>query len=156
MPCQLVFDGRPHTGLVLDLSPSGLFIQTSAKAKAGVRMELMVTQREGDPLDLVVEVVRKKVVPARLMSIAQGGVGVRVISAPEDYYTLLTELDIGEGPREAEAKENPLPRFRVRVSQLAGPRSRRVELNADDAERAGELALEELGEGWKVLDVETL
>jgi PilZ domain len=168
MPCQLLVESRWHSGLVLDLSPSGLFIQTHAKTREGQRVDLSVSREEGEPMPLVVEVVRKKVVPPRLVTVAQGGVGVRILSAPEDYYRYLEGLGIAATtpPRqrspvrgaatEVEAEPEALPRFRVRVSQTSGPRSRRVEISAADADAARDLALEEIGDGWKVLDVEAL
>ncbi len=168
MPCQLLIESRWHSGLVLDLSPSGLFIQTHAKTREGQEFDLSVSREQGEPLSLVVEVVRKKVVPPRLVTVAQGGVGVRILNAPEEYYGYLSRLGIADAapprkqgrPRGARVAGEPapeaLPRFRVRVSQTSGPRSRRVEVCASDAEAARELALEELGGGWKVLDVEAL
>jgi hypothetical protein len=166
MPCQLLVESRWSSGLVLDLSPSGLFIQTHAKTREGQRFDLSVSREEGEPMQLVVEVVRKKVVPPRLVTVAQGGVGVRILSAPEDYYRYLERLGIaGAAPqprrsraRAAAAVPEPeaLLRFRVRVSQTSGPRSRRVEVSAADADAARDLALEEIGDGWKVLDVEAL
>jgi len=168
MPCQLLVESRWHSGLVLDLSPSGLFIQTHAKTREGQRVDLSVSQEEGEPMPLVVEVVRKKVVPPRLVTVAQGGVGVRILSAPEDYYRYLEGLGIAGAappPRRSRSRgagavavpePEALPRFRVRVSQTSGSRSRRVEVSAADADAARDIALEEIGDGWKVLDVETL
>ena len=40
MPCTLTLDGRNHGGLILDLSPGGLYIQSSAKIKPGDQLEI--------------------------------------------------------------------------------------------------------------------
>src|SRR5687768_12324548 len=93
-PCLLTVGYRVHTGLVLDLSPSGLFIQTNAKTMRGERIEMELNVREDHPLDMVVEVVRTKSVPPRLLTVAQGGIGVRIISAPEEYFTFLNGIGI--------------------------------------------------------------
>ena len=185
MPCRVHADGRVHNGIVLDLSGSGLFIQTSAKLTPGTRIDIDLSL-DADSARMHVEVVRRRQVPAQLLTVAQGGVGVRIISAPEGYYRFLQELQQKErearGEREpaanppppAAAKPKPAgaapkpvaaskpaapparpkAQFRVRVSQTSGARSRILTIGADDADQAGRLALEELGEGWKVLQVE--
>jgi hypothetical protein len=95
MPCTLKLDGRNHGGLILDLSPGGLYIQSSAKIKPGDQVEIQMTIPgiEGRH-QLQVEVVRKVVVPARLLKVARGGVGVRIINAPEAYYQFMDELGV--------------------------------------------------------------
>jgi hypothetical protein len=95
MPCTLTLDGRNHGGLILDVSPGGLYIQSSAKIKPGDQIELQMTIPgvEGR-LRLQVEVVRKVVVPARLLKVAHGGVGVRIINAPEAYYQFMDDLGV--------------------------------------------------------------
>ena len=156
IPCQLWVGEREHSALILDLSPSGLFIQTHAKVQ---RAELLRIQfsREDVPLELKVEVVRIKQVPPNLLAAAKGGIGVRIISAPEEYYGLLTSLGINEHARPTfELERDPGLRFRVHVAQIGGPRSRRVEVAAADADAAGARALEDLGGSWKVLRVESV
>jgi hypothetical protein len=87
--CTLTLDGRRHNGFVLDLSQSGLFIQTSATPEIGQRLDIEVMIR-GETLAMHVEVVRRKAVPAQLLTVAHGGIGVRILAAPEQYYQLLT------------------------------------------------------------------
>jgi hypothetical protein len=146
MPCELHVDRRRHSGLVLDISNTGLFIQTNAKTQPGQVIEVRLSTGSGDRIALRTEVVRRKVVPPRLLALAKGGVGVRIRNAPESYFDFLAELKI-EGARTAK-------RFRVRVKQISGPRSRSVEVEASDASGAEERALVELGEGWKVLAID--
>ncbi len=95
MPCTLTLDGRNHGGLILDVSPGGLYIQSSAKIKPGDQLEIQMTIPgiEGRH-QLHVEVVRKVIVPARLLKIAHGGVGVRIINAPEAYYQFMDDLGV--------------------------------------------------------------
>jgi hypothetical protein len=186
MPCRVHADGRVHNGIVLDLSGSGLFIQTSAKLSPGVRVDLDLSLEEKDTARMHVEVVRRKQVPAQLLTVAQGGVGVRIISAPEQFYRFLHELQLKEreargdsgseatpiapparpAAASAKAARQPAPakpapppappkaKFRVRVSQTSGARSRILTVGADDAEHAKKVALQELGDGWKILQVE--
>ena len=169
MPCDVVFEGRQHSGLVLDVSPGGLFIQTSAKAKPGDRLDLKLSlPGEAQKLPLQVEVVRRVVVPARLLAVAHGGVGVRILNAPEVYYNFMEALGIGADsgefktkPRSAEKSEEGAPSgaqpqqsYRVRVKQIQGPRSRNLDVTAASEEEARNQAQAELGEGWQVLEVE--
>ena len=97
MPCTLMLDGRHHGGLILDVSPGGLYIQSSAKIKPGDQLEIQMTIPDFEGrLQLQVEVVRKVIVPARLLKIAHGGVGVRIINAPEAYYQFMDDLGVTE------------------------------------------------------------
>ena len=109
MPCTLMLDGRHHGGLILDVSPGGLYIQSSAKIKPGDQLEIQMTIPgvEGRH-QLQVEVVRKIIVPARLLKIARGGVGVRIINAPEAYYQFMDDLGVTEdaGTSKLEQLEN--------------------------------------------------
>ena len=166
MPCELRVDSRTHSGLVLDLSPSGLFIQTNAKARAGQPIDILISTGTGEPIPLQVEVVRKKLVPPRLLTVTGGGVGVRILHATEAYFAFLTELGIDRraappADREARGCDEPdaaigeaAARVKVRVKQTSGPRSRSIEVAAVDADAASARALEELGDDWTVLEVE--
>ena len=109
MPCTLTLDGRNHGGLILDVSPGGLYIQSSAKIKPGDQIEIQMTIPGVDGRhQLQVEVVRKVVVPARLLKVARGGVGVRIINAPEAYYQFMDELGVAAdaGTSKIEQLEN--------------------------------------------------
>jgi hypothetical protein len=183
MPCTLTLDGRNHGGLILDVSPGGLFIQSSAKVKPGDQLEIQTTLPgvEGR-VRMQVEVVRKVIVPSQLIKVARGGVGVRIINAPEGYYKFMDALGVtadagtskiaqlenrrtksavaspvAEAEPEPEAEEKPpapLPQFRVRIKQSKGPRSRTVSVEADSEEDARRQALHAAGAGWVVLGVE--
>jgi hypothetical protein len=185
MPCTLTLDGRNHGGLILDVSPGGLYIQSSAKIKPGDQFEIQMTIPgvEGRH-QLQVEVVRKVVVPAMLLKVARGGVGVRIINAPEAYYQFMDDLGVtadagtskieqlenrraksaaappvAEAEREPEPEAEaeppaPQPQFRVRIKQSQGPRSRTVSVEADSEDDARRQALHAAGAGWIVLGVE--
>jgi len=156
IPCTLWVGEREHSAVILDLSPSGLFVQTHAKTQRGERLRLHFS-REDALLELKVEVVRIKQVPQNLIAAVKGGIGVRIVDAPEEYYGRLTGLGIHERAKPTfELEREPGLRFRVHVAQIGGPRSRRVELAAPNEDNARLRALEELGDGWKVLRVESV
>ncbi len=169
MPCRVHSEGRQHNGIVLDLSGSGLFIQTSAKLPPGMHVRIDLSLPGGET-SMTVEVVRRKQVPAQLLTVAHGGIGVRILSAPETYYRFLQEVQERErqqAAREQVVHANPSgagsalasaapsgPRFRVRVSQTSGIRSRTLVVAAASAEEASRSAQSELGDGWKVVAVD--
>jgi hypothetical protein len=93
MPCALRHDGSRYSGLVLDLSANGLFVQTSASVEPGDALEIeLPLPGETEPVRLRATAARRRVVPARLRTFAQGGVGVRLIGAPEAYFAFVAGL----------------------------------------------------------------
>ena len=155
IPCKLFVGERGFSAFVLDLSVSGLFIQTHARPEIGERLRIQLALA-GAPFDLSVQVVRAKQVPQTLLAQAKGGIGVRIVTAPAEYGRLLAELGIGENAKPFELESEPGRRFRVVAAQLGGSRSRRVDVVASDPDEAHERALEELGSGWKVIRVEAV
>lgn len=166
--CELRADGRQQRAIVLDVSRTGLFIQTSARLSPGTEVEVVV-QFEGqrEAMLLRARVARQKAVPSNLTSVAQGGVGLRILDAPRSFYQMIGEQDGGstapplraappakvpEAP--APAAKPALPRFRVRVKQTDGPRSRILDIVAETAERARAAALAQVGTGWEALGAE--
>ncbi len=97
IPCKLRQSRSTFSGLVVDVSRTGLFVQTSAAAKAGDEVEVMLS-RWGPEADIVLsaQVVWQRKVPRQLRSAAEGGLGLQIRYAPEPYYALLVEA--AQGP----------------------------------------------------------
>lgn len=176
LTCTLfIGDGR-HQGVVLDLSATGLFVQSSAQADPGtpLTVEVVLPNCEG-PVSLGASVARRRTVPSHLQSVTPPGLGVQIERAPEEFYAFVSELQgtdlsaggVSVGPGSAKASRGrkrkaasqpaakpPERRFRVRVSQLRGSRSRFLQVAAPDEASARDRALAEVGEGWKVLACE--
>jgi hypothetical protein len=187
-PCVVTIAGRRHNGLVLDFSRTGLYIQTSAKPEIGDRLDISLTLH-GRRLPMHVQVARRKAVPPQLRTVAHGGIGVRILSAPEEFYQLLigargptTGGGVSESMRrggrsplpapiragggraseseppdtdpDERAPDESLPQFRVRVRQVTGSRTRTLRVFASDRDAAVEEASRQVGEAWKVLEVE--
>jgi hypothetical protein len=159
--CELQAEGHRQRAIVLDVSRTGLFVQTSARLRPGTPVELSLQFEGGtEPIPVRAAVARQKAVPSTLTSVAQGGVGLRILDAPPAYYE-----QIGEPPPPPRHGAPPRPaapagaapvrlRFRVRVKQSDGPRSRVVDVLEESAERACAAALAQLGAGWEALGAE--
>ena len=93
IPCAFNAGRRSSSGLVLNVSRSGLFLQTSIPENSGtvVDLELKPLDR-AEPIALTARVVWRKAVPAQLRTIASGGFGLQIIRADEAYYGLLSAL----------------------------------------------------------------
>jgi PilZ domain len=155
IPCQLFVGERVHSALVLDLTRVGLFIQTHARPHIAERLRVELAHVPV-PIQLIVEVARSKSVPPSLLSAAKGGLGVRIVNAPQEYDDLLTQLGIGNHDERVKLAAEPGQRFRVHVAVVGGSRSRRIEIMATHADEAGALALAALGKDWKVLRVQAI
>jgi hypothetical protein len=153
--------------MVLNLSRGGLFVQTGAGPPPGaeVRVDLDVAS-ESDAVPIGGRVVWRRVVAPHLRTITQGGVGVRIESAPEVYYSFLSGV-AGEMPADCSpagtatagtARESrpdsPEIAFRIRVKQEGAPRSRTLTLHSESEEEARDRALEIAGAGWTILELE--
>lgn len=172
MTCGLNIEGRHYSGFVLDISSNGLYVQTSARPAPGTLVDLelsLPTQKE--PVRLRAKVARQKLVPPELRSVAQGGIGLHVDEPPQvfaDYYASVAPPDSDPAAaglsRVADAGADRTPpgegralhRYRVRVSQTSGPRSRTITLESETLEEARQKALAEVGEGWKILSAEAV
>lgn len=154
--CEIETEAGRHRGIVLDVAPRGLFVQTDATLDLGARAQLCL-RVDGEEIGLETRVARKRVVPRQLASVASGGLGLRIEGAPESYFRLLGSDFRAEAPASEPivppAPSPSSPVFRVRVKQTHGPRSRSLLVNAATEERAREEATEDLGEGWSVLEV---
>jgi Tfp pilus assembly protein PilZ len=169
IPCRLKVGGESHTAMALNLSKSGLFVQTSAGPPRGasVVVDLDVAD-SSEAISVAASVVWRRVVAPHLRTISQGGVGLRIESAPEAYYHFLSGVVVqalgtrsstdGEdvAPEPEEPSDSAGMEFRVRVKQEGGPRSRALVLRGESADDARTEALRIVGRGWMILEVEPL
>src|SRR5262245_50071682 len=87
VPCLFSYEGHVHNALVVDLSISGLFLQTDTAIAPGT--ELMLRMRGEPPfedLELRGRVVRRRFTPNVIATLIRRGVGIRILSAPPAYY----------------------------------------------------------------------
>lgn len=168
--CELALEGRRYRGIVLDLSETGVFVQTEATPAPGSRVRLRFHDADGAAFEVDASVARRQVAPPQLASVVRGGLGLRVHAPPPPYLELLARAGEAAPPRPAgvgragngavpaaprpPAEPPPGDPFRVRVKQSDGPRSRTVDVRAASAQEAAKRALAGLGRGWEVLRVE--
>src|SRR5262245_23298186 len=87
--CELLVDGRSYRGIVLDLSATGVFVQTEATPPPGVRLRLRFHAPDRTEFEVEASVARRQVVPPQLASVVRGGLGLRVARPPEAYFQLI-------------------------------------------------------------------
>jgi Tfp pilus assembly protein PilZ len=99
MSCRLKVGQRENSGIVLDVSRQGLFVQTSASARVGDKVEIVLSgPGQSAPITLVAAVRWQRVVPAQLRSVQQAGLGLQISQAEEAYYALLAQAQQGSAP----------------------------------------------------------
>ena len=102
--CAISDRGTPRTALVVNVSRSGLFMQTTVPAQMGSTFDVELNPADQqEPIRLKARVVWRKNVPARLRGVAKGGIGMQIVWAPEEYYGLLAELMDDPGTRSRSA-----------------------------------------------------
>jgi Tfp pilus assembly protein PilZ len=162
MPCTVRVGEERFSGLVLNLSTGGVFVQTRAEPRRGhdVGLELQAPgESAGIPLSGTV--AWRKIVPGQLRPVAGGGFGVRIRQADARYYDALARwrgIDPGLASDgfAADPSGPEQPAWRVRVRATASPRSRTVTVEAADEADARDKALAHVGARWTVIEVDAL
>lgn len=99
MSCKLRLGQRDHSGIVLDVSRQGLFVQTTVSAQVGDKVEVVLSRPEqGAAITLVAGVRWLRRVPTQLRSVVQAGIGLQISHAEAGYYDLLAEALRGSAP----------------------------------------------------------
>jgi PilZ domain len=109
IPCEFPYDGHLAHGIVTDVSPGGLFVQTDATPDPGEELEVHLKGSSTFPeLTLRVVVARRRLTPARLASIMPRGLGLRLLEVPPEYLEALGESAAGvEAPVASASSEAP-------------------------------------------------
>ena len=168
LPCHVKLGESEYDGTILNLSRSGLFVQTGAGVGPGETVEVALRAPLASP-DLV---LRSRVVWNRLavQPVRQpmaGGIGLEIEDAPETYYSLVEAVErlCSQVPRalrwRGAGEEDPEPslarvRFRIRLQQIGGTRTRTLEVDAESETDARRSARNLTGADWSITQVETL
>jgi hypothetical protein len=152
VPCRLRAPGGSGSGMVLNVSRGGLFVQTSAAASPGETVHIDLGVDDRVPLGVDACVVWRRVVGAQLRSVTTGGFGARIQYAPDAWFGFLSGLAGSEV--EAPRPERPAGGvYRVRLRLAGSPRTRIVVVESADEAAARERAREVAGAQWVVLDL---
>lgn len=152
VPCEIRHEGGRQSGIVIDMSRTGLFVQSGTPLPPKILIELeFAVGSKGECVLLRAHVARRVAVPHQLATTLKGGIGLSIVEAPAAYYEAI-EGGVGVGKFPPPKR----PRFRVRVKQSDGPRSRVVEVDAATPDEARSRALSSLPGQWEALAVEPL
>lgn len=154
VPCRLEVTGSSHSGMVLNVSRSGLFVQTTAGASPGETVHLALAMGVSDPLHLHARVVWRRVVAPHLRTVSTGGMGLHIQYASDAWFGFVAGL--AEGAPADASEPAPLaagPSFRVHLRLSGSPRTRTLIVSAADAGEARERARQQAGAQWVVLDL---
>jgi len=91
--CELLLDGRSYRGIVLDLSETGVFVQTEATPQPGAPLTVRFHAPGGVEIEVVASVARRKVAPRELAGVVRGGLGLRIQQPPAAYFELIGSAD---------------------------------------------------------------
>ena len=103
IPCEFQHRGHRYRGIAVNISPSGLFIQTNATLDSGVDLEVVFLGDRLPGLSVRGTVVRRRAPPAALASVIRAGLGLRIAEAPDAYFEFLGE----ESPETEQRREDP-------------------------------------------------
>ncbi len=86
--------GRTHTGFVLNLSASGIFVQTNAVVPSGTEAKLTLRPSKDESISLVAITVRARRGHRSVNAIQSKGIAFEIKNAPEAFYTVLAEMQL--------------------------------------------------------------
>lgn len=89
--CDLIIGDRRHSAIVTDLSASGLYVRTQESAEQGTAVRLILHEEAGE-VELDARVVREHRMSRHHTTGIPSGLGLRVVSAPEAFFQLLSAL----------------------------------------------------------------
>jgi hypothetical protein len=153
LPCRLRAPGGAASGMVLNVSRGGLFVQTSAAASPGETVHIDLGVDDVVPLAVDACVVWRRVVGAHLRSVSTGGFGARIQYAPDAWFGFLSGLAGSEVDAPASARVAVGAVYRVRLRLAGSPRTRILVVECRDEAAARERALAVAGAQWVVLDL---
>ncbi len=99
IPCELRCEGTDYTGFILDISARGIFVQTTATPADDCQVRLRLRGLEDTEIEVVTRVARRRNTHRSLAALEAGGLGLRLESAPEEYFRFVLAMQAGPGDR---------------------------------------------------------
>jgi hypothetical protein len=85
LPCTLLVGGRPHRGVVRDISARGLFVRTAAEVPSGAKVIVSLPTPEGRHFILATSAPHRSQVSHTLAGLSSDGIGLRVEDPSADF-----------------------------------------------------------------------
>ena len=89
--CDFLIQGKRFSGLVTDMSATGLYVRTRAKTEPGSMARVILHEGQGE-LELDVQVARGHRMSRHHTTGIPSGLGLQILAAPEEYFQLLASL----------------------------------------------------------------
>lgn len=124
---DLDLGGQCLRAFVIDLSSSGMFVQTNQSISPGTVVAVRFAPTSTNPMMIVRAVVaRRRAVPAHLRAIAASGLGLEILEAPPEYQSVvLPPLEaVARGEKGAGPTASPLAPGTKKTSPPATPSTR--------------------------------
>lgn len=90
--CQLRCQGNFYPAVVLDLSPSGLFVRTALAPPPGTDVEVILRFASGGIWKIRAQTARQPQVDSNLDSLSARGLGLRITEAPAGFAEFVKSL----------------------------------------------------------------
>ncbi len=94
MACKFELDGHVCNGIVSDVSPRGMFINTTSQPTPGAEIEITLFEDRNGEMLLRCRVARLRKSHRSAVSVIPSGFGVEVDYAPEGFFELLVEMGL--------------------------------------------------------------
>ena len=78
-----------YKGIITDISPRGIFIQMSSRIAPGTELHMDLISDGEEYTNIVAMVSRRRKAHQASASVEQPGIGVEILSAPEDFFDLI-------------------------------------------------------------------
>ncbi len=94
IPCEVCIQGEVHRGFVLNMSASGIFMQTNSSAANGCEATISIRPTRCDTISISAVVVRSRKGHRSVTAIQTKGIGFAIKNAPEAYFALIADLQL--------------------------------------------------------------
>ena len=152
LACEIQRARDRAKGTVLDMSEGGLAVQTGLKADQGDSLLIRI-KAPGGPLEVEALVWHSRLVRLRGAKETSWALGLMISKAPGHYFQLVPQGSTHAKTEEASPAAPEMPAFRIRVKQLAAPRTRVLSLTAASEDEARTLATADLEGEWEILEI---
>ncbi len=160
MPCELLIGRRSHRGTILDATARGLSIRTGTNLDRGTMLRVVMRGRCGAPVDAEAMVWHRQPASGPTAAVR---LGVILVRAPDDFPQWMGRSERKpKTPKPGRTAATPAfernrpeqqRRYRVRLAQDAGSRTRSLSVTAATEENARARALAEIEGDWRILEI---